>query len=166
MEREYEPDEIKNVRRVLWRWGCIDRRINDLMEQMKIAVDRANSVYEISGNRAMDGQPHGTGTGDPVFRAVEKIMQMRELFAQEIETCEAQIKEAQAFKLAINELLKNLSPVQRDIIHLRYQEGHYWPYVGYKLHMEESSARKYERAACRELANFIEIDKVSRFFPT
>lgn len=159
MEREYEPDEIKNVRRVLWRWGCIDRRINDLMEQMKIAVSRIESIYEISSGRAMDGHPHGTGTGDPVFRAVEKIMQMRELFAQEIEVCEQQIKEAQEFKAAMNEAMRDLTHAQKDVLHLRYQEGHFWPFIAAKLYMSEKTARRYEVQACESLAKKISILK-------
>lgn len=162
---EFESGEIRDVRRVLWRWGRIDRRIDELMEQMRVAVNRAQSIYEISGSRVMDGQPHGSGTSDPVFQAVEKITRMRELFAQEIESCEAQIKEAQAFKFAMNDVLKKLSPAQQEVIRLRYWEGHHWPYVGYRMHMEESTARKYERAACKELVNFIQVDKVARFFP-
>lgn len=162
---EHEIDGVQDVRRVLWQWGRIDKRISELMEQMKIAVDRANSVYEISTGRAMDGQPHGSGTSDPVFRAVEKIAKMRELFAQEIEVCEAQIKEAQAFKVAVNEAMENLTPVQRDVIRLRYVDGHNWLYIGFKLAMDESNARRHERAACEKLANFIQTEKPSRFYP-
>ena len=160
---EYDLDNVRDVRRVLWRWGRIDRRIDELMEQMKIAVERVNDLYQISGSRPMDGQPHGTVTGDPVFRAVERIQQMRELFAQEIETCEAQIKEAQEFKAAVNDALGQLTPVQRDVIRLRYQGGHDWVYVGFKLYMSEKTARRYDVQACEALANLIELRKDDRF---
>ena len=161
---EHDLDSVRDVRRVLWRWGRIDRRIDELMEQMKIAVDRVNDLYQIGGSRPMDGQPHGTVTGDPVFRAVERIQQMRELFAQEIETCEAQIKEAQEFKSAVNDAMKNLLPVQREVIKLRYHDGHSWTYISTVcLYMSEKTARRYEVQACEALANLIEIRKDDRF---
>lgn len=155
-----EPNEVQDVRRVLWQWGKIDRRIADLMEQMRIAVDRANSVYEMSSNRGLDGQPHGTLTGDPVFQAVERIQKIRELFVAEIETCEAQIKEAQEFKAAVNEAVAGLTPVQRDVLRLRYCEGHNWVYIAFKLYMAESSARRHEFLACQKLVKRISILKI------
>lgn len=152
-----EPNEVQDVRRVLWQWGRIDRRISDLMEQMRIAVDRANSVYEMSSNRGLDGQPHGTLTGDPVFQAVERIRKIRELFVAEIETCEAQIKEAQEFKAAVNEAVAGLNPIQREVVRLRYQGGHDWVYIGFKLSMDESNARRIDRTACAKLGQIITI---------
>lgn len=160
---EYDLDNVRDVRRVLWRWGRIDRRIDELMEQMKIAVERVNDLYQIGGSRPMDGQPHGTVTGDPVFRAVERIQHMRELFAQEIETCEAQIKDAQAFKASVAGAISQLTPVQQDVIRLRYQGGHDWVYVGFKLYMSEKTARRYDVQACEALANLIELRKDDRF---
>ena len=145
------------MRRVLWRWGRIDRRINELMEQMRVAVDRANSLYELGGSRPMDGQPHGTVTGDPVYRAVERIQHMRELFAAEIETCEAQIKEAQEFKAAVNEAVSTLPPIQQDILRLRYCAGHTWVYIGFKAYMSESNARRHDTLACQKLSHLIEV---------
>lgn len=160
---EYDLDNVRDVRRVLWRWGRIDRRIDELMEQMKIAVERVNDLYQIGGSRPMDGQPHGTVTGDPVFRAVDRIQHMRELFAQEIETCEAQIKDAQAFKASVAGAISQLTPVQQDVIRLRYCGGHDWVYVGFKLYMSEKTARRYDVQACEALANLIEIRKDDRF---
>ena len=156
---EYDVEGVRDVRRVLWQWGRIDRRIADLMEQMKIAVARIESVYELSSGRVMDGQPHGSGTSDPVFRAVEKIAKMRELFAQEVEVCEQQIKEAQEFKAAINEAMQCLTPAQRDVIQLRYREGHFWAYISVKLYMSEKTARRYEAQACEILAKKISTRK-------
>lgn len=155
-----EPNEVQDVRRVLWQWGRIDRRISDLMEQMRIAVDRANSVYEMSSNKGLDGQPHGTLTGDPVFQAVERIQKIRELFVAEIETCEAQIKEAQEFKAAVNEAVAGLTPVQRDVLRLRYCEGHNWVYIAFKLYMSEKTARRYDVQACAALAHKITIKRI------
>ena len=156
---EYDVEGVRDVRRVLWQWGQIDRRIADLMEQMRIAVARIDSVYQMSSSRAMDGKPHGTGTSDPVFRAVEKIAKMRELFAQEVEVCEQQIKEAQEFKASINEAMQCLTPVQRDVVKLRYQEGHYWPFIAVKLYMSEKTARRYDVQACGILAKKISVRK-------
>lgn len=156
---ELELDGVQDVRRVLWQWGRIDRRINELMEQMRIAVDRANSVYEIQSGRGLDGMPHGSGTGDPVFRAVEQIGKMRELFAAEIETCEKQIKEAQEFKAAVNEAMECLTPVQRDVVRLRYADGHNWIYIAFRLYMSEKTARRYDVQACTILAHRISIKR-------
>lgn len=154
---EHEERGAQDVRRVLWRWGRIDRRINELMEQMRVAVDRANSLYELGGSRPMDGQPHGSVTGDPVYRAVERIQHMRELFAAEIETCEAQIKEAQEFKAAVNEAVSTLPPIQQDILRLRYCAGHNWVYIGFKVYMSESNARRHDALACQKLSHLIEV---------
>lgn len=160
---EFENGSARDVRRVLWYWGRIDRRISELMEQMKIAVDRANSLYELGGSRPMDGQPHGSTTSDPVFRAVERIQKLREVFSEEIESCEAQIRRAQDFKESMNEAIGTLTPVQQDVLRLRYIGGHDWVYIGFKLFTSESNARRYDYQACVKLANLIDVTKVERF---
>ena len=154
---EFESGEVRKVRRVLWHWGRVDKRIDDLIERMRVAVDRANSLYEVGGSRPMDGQPRGSMPGDPVFRAVEQIQRMRELFAQEIETCEAQIREEQDFKVAVNNAISKLTPVQQDVLRLRYVGHHDWVYIGYKLFMTDRNARRYDFTACAELAQIIDV---------
>ena len=46
---EHEERGAQDVRRVLWRWGRIDRRINELMEQMRVSEEKGEwiSVEEI-----------------------------------------------------------------------------------------------------------------------
>ena len=95
-----------------------------------------------------------------MYRAVERIQHMRELFAAEIETCEAQIKEAQEFKAAVNEAVATLPPIQQDIIGLRYRDGHNWVYIGFKVYMSESNVRRHDTLACQKLSRLIEVGRI------
>lgn len=157
-----EHNEYKQTRRLLWHWGRIDRRIDELLEQIRLAQVRMNALYEIGGAPAMDGLPHGTTPGDPVFRAVERIEHMRELFAQEIEECESAMRDEQEFKAAMREAMDTLKPVEREVLTLRYKGGHSWEYVGIMMHMDESTARRYERSACEALDGKVVFGKVRR----
>jgi len=157
-----EHDEYKQVRRLLWHWGRIDRRIDELLEQIRLAQVRMNALYEIGGSPAMDGLPHGTTPGDPVMRAVERIEHMRELFAQEIADCEEELREEQEFKAAMREAMDALKPVEREVIALKYKGGHGWEYIGLMMHMDESTARRYDRSACAALDKRIIFGKIRR----
>lgn len=155
--------ELKNVRRVLWHWGRADRRIGELIEQIKLAHDRVNQLYEsIGGGRAMDGQPHGTTPGDPVMRAYERIEHVRELFAQEIAVCEDEMRQEQELKAAMHEAMQALKPVEREILTLRYKGGHTWEYIGIMTHMDERTARRYDESACMALGNRIVFGEIRR----
>jgi DNA-directed RNA polymerase specialized sigma24 family protein len=157
-----ERDDYKQVRRLLWHWGRADRRIGELTEEIRLARDRANALYDMGGSSVIDGLPHGTTPGDPVFRAVERIEHMRELFAREIEECESAMRDEQEFKAAMREAMDTLKPVEREVLTLRYRGGHSWEYVGIMMQMDESTARRYERSACDALDGKVVFGKVRR----
>lgn len=151
-EEMLERRRLNHVRTVLYQWGRCETRVNDILEQQRIALARLNELdREIGGAAPMDGQPRNTIPGDPVFRAYLAREHMKEVFAEEIETCEGELQKIRAFQRSIGALVAALEPVERDVINCRYVKGADWAYVGYKLHMDESTARRFDRSACRKL---------------
>lgn len=146
-------DDLDRVRAVLWNWGKTDRRVEELTEQMNLAIRRYNEVdAEAGSSHPPDGQTRSTVPGDPVFRQFEAREKLREVYTQEIETCAARIAEAKRFQADINALVAALRPVEQDVLRERYVNGDAtWEYIGFKLKMDESWARKIEREACRKL---------------
>ena len=157
-----QRDEMKRVRGLLWHWGRADRRIGELMEEIRLARERANALYDLGGAPAMDGLPHGTTPGDPVMRAFERSERMRELFAREIEQCEQEMRMEQEFKDAMREAMQALKPVEREVLTLRYKGGHSWEYIGIMTHMDERTARRYDESACEALSGRVVFGEIRR----
>lgn len=155
-----DRDELSRVRAVLWQWGAADRRVDELMEQQRSAARRYREIdEEIGGSAPPDGQPRSTTPGDPVFRQFEAREKLREIFTQEIEVCAAQIEKIKKFQAGIDAMIAELRPVEQQILRERYVKGDTtWVYIGFKMHMEESNARKIEHGACIKLARKMVFD--------
>jgi len=145
--------DLDRVRAELWKWGKIDRHVEELTEMMKLAEKRFNEVdNEIGGSKPPDGLPRSTVPNDPVYRQYEARMQLREVYTNEIEEYSKQIAEAKTFQAGMNMLIAELSPVQQDVLRERYvNTDTTWKYIGFKLHMAEGTARRFEREACEKL---------------
>lgn len=153
--------DLDRVRAELWKWGKIDRRVEELTEMKKLAEKRFKEVdNEIGGSKPPDGLPRSTVPNDPVYRQYEARMQLREVYTNEIEEYSKQIAEAKTFQAGMNMLIAELLPVQQDVLRERYVNADTtWKYIGFKLHMSESTARRFEREACVKLQKKLPIAK-------
>lgn len=154
MERTDEDKRrtLGRVRAVLYEWGRAESHIADLMDQQRAAVARIRELdMDIGGHAPPDGQPRSTVPGDPVWRAYQARERMKEIFADEVETCQRELERIKAFQASVSALVAQLDPVERDVIAWRYVKGADWLYVGFKMSMDESTARRYDRAACEKL---------------
>lgn len=145
--------DLDHVRTELWKWGKIDRRVEELTEMMKLAEKRFKEVdNEIGGSKQPDGLPRSTVPNDPVYRQYEARMRLREVYTNEIEACSKQIAEAKTFQADMNRLILELLQVEQDVLRERYVNADTtWKYIGFKLHMAEGTARRFEREACEKL---------------
>lgn len=144
---------LGRVRAVLYEWGRAETHVNDLMDQQRAAMARIRELdMDIGGHAPPDGQPRSTAPGDPIWRAYQARERMKEIFADEVETCQRELERIKAFQASVSALVAQLDPVERDVINWRYAKGAEWLYVGYKMNMDESTARRYDRAACEKLA--------------
>ena len=155
-----EQIEISRVRAILWEWGAVEKRVDELTEQMRSATRRCREVdEEIGGSAPPDGQPRSTTPGDPVFRQFEAREKLREIYTQEIEECSRQIAEVKRFQASINAIVATLRPVEQDVLRERYVKGDVtWLYIGFKMHMDERTARRIEHDACEKLARKMAFD--------
>ena len=155
MERmdEEKRRTLGRVRALLYEWGRAERHICDLMEQQRIATERIMELDRDIGSHAPpDGQPRSTAPGDPIWRAFQARERMKEIFADEVETCHRELEKIREFQSSVGELVAQLDPVERDVIAWRYVKGAEWLYVGFKMSMDESTARRHDREACEKLA--------------
>lgn len=145
--------DLDRVRAALWKWGKTDRRVEELTEMMKLAEKRFKEVdYEIGGSKPPDGMPRSTVPNDPIYRQYEARMRLRDVYTNEIETCSKRIAEAKNFQAGMNMLISELLPVEQDVLRERYVNADTtWEYIGFKLHMAEGTARRFEREACEKL---------------
>ena len=155
MERTDEDKRrtLCRVRAVLYEWGRAESHIADLMDQQRAAMERIRELdQDIGGHAPPDGQPRSTAPGDPIWRAYQARERMKEIFADEVETCQRELERIEAFRDSMSALVARLDTVERDVITWRYVKGADWLYVGFKMRMDESTARRYDRAACEKLA--------------
>lgn len=151
-----DAHRLRRVRAVLYEWGRAGARIAALMDQQRAAMCAMAEIDEDIGGRApADGQPRSTVPGDPVWRAYQARERLREVFADDVETCRREIEAIISFRRDMGEMINSLPPVRRDVVILRYADGATWLYIGYRLHMDESTARRHDRAACEALADMI-----------
>ena len=156
-----EKQDQNRIRKLLWRWGRCDKRISELIEQMRIAKSCMDDLYNIGHSPSMDGMPRSTVPGDPVMREFERIQQARDNFREEVEACERELLDTQRFKAAMNRAVKELPGLEEDIIRMRYQKGHTFVYIAAMCSINERTAYRREEKAIEELGKKIVWESVN-----
>ena len=149
-----EKTDIARIKKVLWHWGRCDKRISELIDQMRIAKSCMDDLYTIGGSPRTDGMPHGTAVSDPVMREYERIEKARQNFRDEIEACEKELLEEQRLKAAVNDCLKQLPGLEQDIIRMKYKGRHTVVYIAAMCGVVEKTVYN------REIRALIKLDKL------
>ena len=150
-----EKQEMNQVKKLLWHWGRSDKRIVELIEQMRLAKSCIDDLYVIGHSPSIDGMPRSTAMGDPVMREYERIQQARKNFEDEIEACEKELLETQRYKAAVNQAINTLPGLEQDIIRMRYKQGHTMVYIAVKCSISERTAYNREASAITALSDRI-----------
>ena len=110
----------------------------DHLEAMVAALE-----YGPSGLR-LDGMPRSGKPGDPTGQQAIDHTQVKDLYKQKV----AELNEA---ILKIEEAIKGLEPIERDIIRLYYIKGLKWEEVCVEVHYEWAQVHRYHAAALAKL---------------
>lgn len=145
----------RKVKGLLWEWGGADRRISDLMAQIRMVKRHIDELYEVGGVQRIDGQPHATAMRD-VFDTVQKLQDIKEEYEEEARICEAEIRQLRELQKTVRGLVETLPPLEGEIIRLRYLSGHTHPYIALVLHISERTVFARLSHALRELDRYIQ----------
>ena len=153
----------RKMRDLLWSWGrALDRR-ESLQRELKRVGAMIEDLYaSYPGMRYGEIKGSG-GTGDPTYRAVERIDELLEAHKAEADTLQAEILENIRFKRAIDESMNDLSAIERRIIEMRYQNEWSWAYVAIKVNYAESTVREIETGVIDKFGVFWRFDDVVCF---
>lgn len=152
-----EYEKIRQVRRLLWDWGqTLDliRRKQDEMALFRMWATDADTLKA----QALTGMPRGGQVSDPVARAVEQLEARRAMFEQAERDAQREIDERLRRKAVMDEIIATLPATQQRILALRYIDGHNWVFVGMKIGIEESNARRQERGALGKIAGYVNFE--------
>lgn len=142
----------QETRRLLWHWG----RLEEYCREQQKEIDAYNELVARNTGVAaavLSGMPHGSEITNPTQRAALELMQLAEAYADTVEITKQSLQRELRLKRCIDEMLAELSEVQREIIRLRYKGGNNWVFIGIKMNLNEIWVKKLEARA---------IDKISK----
>lgn len=143
------------VRRLLWRWGRVAEFCTAKTREIEFFAEKLEASRGLTGYVA-DGQPHGSEVSDPTARAALRMESILQSYADLVDGIAQDIEQETAFKRSMDELINALPHEQRRVLELRYVDGHQWVFIGMKMCMDETTAKRMEARAVDEIMQHIE----------
>lgn len=144
------------VRRMLWQWGSTMDRVRNMQADIRGLHDLIDGLRTPSGVQRITGMPGSGQVGDPTARTAERAMELTRTYHEAADIIEARIKDALRLKRAVDDAVAaRLTPIQSQVVTMRYQGGHGWEYIALKLAYAESLVRQREAEAVDNLAKII-----------
>lgn len=148
-------DEYARIRDMLWKWGWCYKRITELLNEIRQINEWEGMLYDIGHSPRIDGMPRSTVMGDPVMREVERIDEARKGFKADRDACETELLEVQRYKREFGALVAGLPRLERDILRMRYVQGHTFAWIAGEIRMAERTIYKREADAIGRLSMHI-----------
>jgi DNA-binding NarL/FixJ family response regulator len=154
---DYERECMRKTRGLLSRWGCAMLEIRRMERRSRMLLDLLRDIAPTLKAQCLTGMPHGSGTSDPVTRAVEQMEQRRAEYQGELDAIDREIRQRRAEQESVDELMQRcLTDLQIQIIDLRFREGRTFDYIAGRLNYSEIGVKKQEFKAVSKLSRRIE----------
>ena len=150
---DYEREALRKTRLMLGRWGCAMMEIRRMERRNRVLIELLCDLVPSLRAQQITGMPRGSGTSDPVGRAVEQMEERRGEYQRELDANDAEIRQRRAEQQTIDELMRLwLTDIQIQIIDLHYREGRTYDYIAGKLNYCERAVQKQEEKAVHKLS--------------
>lgn len=147
---------VQKTRQLLWLWGnTIEYIARKREEEQAFAVWAEDAADVLKAQRITD-MPRG-GVGKDFSDVIAELERRRQMYAQAECKIHADIENRIRLKETIDELIEHLKPIQQSVLRLRYQDGHQWDFIALKLVYDESSVRRIETEAVKEISKVIDL---------
>lgn len=140
------------VKAMLESYIDINRKIEDLLDNLKDIKAEQKSVYDRMGSPIIDGLPHGTDTSDPTLNKVTEleIWQNRRLeVAKNICTLDKE-------RNTIYDMILTLTGDEYRVIHERYVKGCTMEAVAIEMNYTK---RNCDKIKCKAIKRLTEVKK-------
>lgn len=144
--------ELQEVKKQLWDWGCALRDCQRKQEEIQRIMDMVG-VMRSTGAVKLTGMPHGTGISDTTQKSALKIIETYEVGINQLANEINQIMER---KRKINSIVAQLPSVQREILELRYVKKCGWHYIPKKLNYSRSKCFDEQKKAFEKVWTFLD----------
>lgn len=134
------------TRRLLWRWGSTMEDIGRLERERDALRLWAEDARRTLHAQRMDGLPRSgcsRDLGDVVGEAIDRA----QMYAEQARRIDGEIAERLRLRNEIEDLLRQLPPVQGRVITCRYAGGHPWRYIAIQMNYDEGHVRRIETQA-------------------
>lgn len=147
---------VQKTRQLLWLWGnTIEYIARKREEEQAFAVWAEDAADVLKAQRITD-MPRG-GVGKDFSDVITELERRRQMYAQAEYKIHDDIANRIRLKGTIDELIEHLKPIQQSVLRLRYQDGHQWDFIALKLVYDESSVRRIETEAVKEISKVIDL---------
>ena len=154
---DYERESMKKTRMQLGAWGWDELEIAMMERRNRHLVECMSNLIPTLRAQQITGMPHGSGVGDPVGRAVERMEERREKYQAEIDKNNAEIKRRQESHAMMQELIDLwLTSQQKQILDLYYREDRTFEYIAGKIGYSREGIKKIEHKAVLKLSRRIQ----------
>lgn len=114
-----------NIKKLLYNYPKYDTWINNFENELEQIRERIRIHYEVGVSKLSD-MPHGTGTADNTYQAVENADKYKEVYLKRANKIADDIAEYYVQKELIEWLLPQLKPIHQDIVEMRYFKRMKW----------------------------------------
>ena len=115
----------ENIEKMLYNYKKLDSWIDDCEKELQQLRDRISVHYAV-GISTISDMPHGTGTSDNTYSAVEKIDKLREIYVARCNKLAKDIQQLYKQKELVEYILPRLKPLMQDIVKYRYFQNLVW----------------------------------------
>ena len=151
--QETKMEQMRGMRRLLYRWGMTWIAVQEKQFHRDMLKKEIEDSYDTVKAIIIDGMPKGKGVkASGVEGGLASAERQRKGYVELSEILSRQIAEEMRFKLAIDDLIKELSKNERDVIRMRYRDNMKPANIARAIHYTERHVARLEYRAVEKMS--------------
>lgn len=151
MNFSYERDEEREVvRRMLGRWGRSQDNLDEIENDIDTVQQQLDALLDVHA-APLDGLPRGNGISDKTARTATRYAERKKALEDRIEFLREQKAEEERIYRAIYPAVRELPPMEKRVIRLRYVEQRRMREISQIMHYDQRTIEDAEVRALKRL---------------
>lgn len=153
-ERDTCDNNRKTARRILWAWGHALEEIARLEAERDAFRRWATDARDTLRAQNLTGTPRGGARRD-LADVVAEADRRAEMYNAQAARIDEEIADCIRLRNVVEELIAQLTPVQREVALRRYRHGCEWHCIARKMNYGESTVRRIDDEVVDAIGRYI-----------
>lgn len=141
-----------DIHEILKQYPYISEDIRDNQDKLNMYIELKKQARNTLKGQELTGMPHGEGTSDTTYNAVEKII---DRYQTEIDHYTYAINDLLDLKRKMDTAVSTLSYDERKILFLKYERDMSLRKIGYCIHKGKDAVKEDIKKAINKIASNI-----------